>query len=333
MKKPAGPAPFASLHRAALAVCSIMAAGLCLQAAPAPSLQDNGEFTLSVDVDLVTLPVSVLDRDGLPVDGLEQEHFRIFEDDVEQQISLFRKEDAPISVGLVIDTSGSMSTKRREVSAAALDFVRESNPEDETFIVTFNDEAFLEQNFTRSIGNLTDALENVYTRGETAMNDAIYLALEHVEGEGALDKKALLVITDGEDHVSIYDHDEVMERIRQSDVAIYAIGLLTDDGGGGLFRRSPSEKARDALEEITEAAGGRAFFPESLEDVEVICRQIAHDLRNQYTIGYHSTNPAHDGTLRDVEVRVDRPRGFPRMEVHTKTSYRAVADAELAEPE
>lgn len=320
-------------YAAVLAICALASAGAYLHPAPVPSLQDDGEFTLSVDVDLVTLPISVLDRDGLPVDGLERQHFRIFEDDVEQQISLFRREDAPISVGLVIDASGSMSTKRREVSSAALDFVRESNPDDETFVVTFNDEAFLEQNFTRSIGNLTDALENVYTRGETAMNDAIYLALEHVEAEGALDKKALLVITDGEDHVSSYNEDEVMERIRQSDVTIYAIGLLADEEGCGLFRRCPADKARDALEKITEAAGGRAFFPESLEEVEAICRQIAHDLRNQYTIGYNSTNAAHDGTLRQVEVRVERPRGFPRMEVHTKTSYRAVGDPELGDPE
>lgn len=320
-------------HAAVLAICGLASAGAYLHSAPAPSLQDDGEFTLSVDVDLVTLPVSVLDRDGLPVDGLEQQHFRIFEDDVEQQVSLFRREDAPISVGLVIDASASMSTKRREVSSAALDFVRESNPEDETFVVTFNDEAFLEQDFTRSIGNLIDAMENVSTRGGTAVNDAIYLALEYVEDEGTLDKKALLVISDGEDNASIYDQDDVIERVRQSDVTIYAIGLLEDDGGGGLFGRSPSEKARDALEDITEASGGRAFFPESLEEIQALCRQIAHDLRNQYTIGYTSTNATHNGTLREVEVRVQRPDGFPRMEVHTKTSYRAVGDPEAGNPE
>lgn len=315
----------------------VLAAG-CLSASSASSLssestapstssiQGNQDFTISVDVELVTLPVSVLDRDGQPVHNLGQEHFRVFEDGVEQEISLFRHEDAPISVGLVIDTSGSMNNKRDRVASAALVFVREGNPEDETFIVTFNDEALLEQDFTRSMGNLIDTLENIYNRGETAVNDAVYLALEYVEEAGRLDKKALLVVSDGEDNASIYDEDEVLERLRQSDVSLYVVGLLElNDDRGGFFRKSPSERARDAFEDLAEASGGRAFFPESLDEIEEICRQIAHDLRNHYTIGYRPTNAAYDGTLREIEVEVERPDGFPRMEVHTKTSYRAPA--------
>jgi VWFA-related protein len=305
--------------------------GLTMPAAsagrPAPQGEARGDdaSVLVVDVDLVTLPVSVLDRNGQPVHGLEEQHFRVFEDGVEQEISRFRQEDVPISVGLVIDSSGSMneSTKRERVNSAALVFVRESNPDDETFVITFNDEAFLEQDFTRSMGNLMDALDNIYNRGETAVNDAIYLALEHVEAEGRMDKKALLVVSDGEDNASVYTRDEVMERLRESDVSVYAIGLLDPDEGGGLFRKSPAERAREAIEEIVHATGGQAFFPESLDEVEELCRRIARDLRSHYTIEYRPGNGAHDGTLREIEVRVDPPDGFPRIEVRTKTSYRA----------
>lgn len=287
-----------------------------------PPAQQNRDFTISVDVELVTLPVSVLDRDGHPVFGLEKENFRVFEDGVEQEIERFVQEDVPVSIGLAIDSSGSMNNKRQSVSSAALVFVRESNPDDETFIVTFNDEVFLEQDFTRSIGNLTDALDNIQPRGETAVNDAIYLALEHVEEEGRMDKKAILIISDGEDNASAYGHNAIMERLRQSDVTVYAIGILEqNDESGGLFRKSRSEIARDALEEITEATGGQAFFPKSVDEVEELCRRIARDLRSHYTIGYRPSNKAFDGMWRNIKVEVDPPRGFPRISVRTKEGY------------
>ncbi len=284
---------------------------------------DKG-FQISVDVQLVQLPVSVVDRDGQPVLGLEQGHFQVLEDRVPQQIALFRHEDVPISVGLVIDNSGSMRNKRERVNSAALTFVRESNPEDETFIVNFDDSAYLEQDFTGSIGNLMDTLDNIDTRGETAFNDAVYLSTEHVEADGRMDKKALLVITDGEDNKSGYTFDEVIEKLRDSNVTVYAIGLLEEnDQRGGLFRKSPSQKAKKALEEIAETTGGEAFFPKSLAEVEELCRQIAHDLRNHYTIGYNPSNRNLDGTWRDVEVKVNAPRGFPKLSVRTKPGYRA----------
>ena len=282
------------------------------------------DFQISVDVQLVQLPVSVVDRDGQPVLGLEQAHFQVLEDRVPQQISLFKHEDVPVSVGLVIDNSGSMRNKRERVNSAALTFVRESNPEDETFIVNFDNSAYLEQDFTGSIGNLMDTLDNVDTRGETAFNDAVYLSTEHVEAEGRMDKKALLVITDGEDNKSSYTLDEVIERLRDSNVTVYAIGLLEqNDQRGGLFRKSPSHKAKKALEEIAEATGGEAFFPKTFEEVEELCRQIAHDLRNHYTIGYNPSNRNLDGTWRNVEVKVNAPRGFPKLSVRTKPGYRA----------
>ena len=282
------------------------------------------EFQISVDVQLVQLPVSVVDRDGQPVLGLEQAHFQVIEDRVPQQISLFKHEDVPVSVGLDIDNSGSMRDKRERVNSAALTFVRESNPEDETFIVNFDDSAYLEQDFTGSIGNLMDTLDNIDTRGETAFNDAVYLSTEHVEAEGRMDKKALLVITDGEDNKSSYTLDEVIERLRDSNVTVYAIGLLEqNDQRGGLFRKSPSQKAKKALEEIAEATGGQAFFPKTFAEVEELCRQIAHDLRNHYTIGYNPSNRNLDGTWRNIEVKVTSPRGFPKLSVRTKPGYRA----------
>ncbi len=285
---------------------------------------DDGQFTLNVDVEEVLLPVSVLDRDGDPVHGLEQEHFRVFEDGVEQEISVFRHEDIPISVGLVIDTSGSMREKRERVASAALVFIGESNREDETFIVTFNDQAFLEQNFTHSLGNLVDTLENLDARGNTALNDALWVSLDEMEERGRMDKKAILVITDGEDSASRFGINPVMERLRQTDAVVYIVGLMElNDDRGGLFRRSPSSRARRALREMADASGGQAFFPETLDEIVEVCGRIAHDLRNHYTIGYTSTNRELDGSWREVEVEIEAPRGFPRLEINTKRGYYA----------
>ena len=277
-----------------------------------------------VDVDLVTLPVSIVDGDGDPVMGLQREHFRVFEDGVEQEITRFAQEDEPISVGLVIDTSGSMRAKRERVAGSALVFVSESNPEDETFIVTFNDQAVLEQGFTRSVGNLVDTLDNLDARGETALNDAVWVSLDEVEERGRMDKKTLLVITDGEDSSSRYGINPLMDRLRETDATVYIVGLLElNDDRGGLFRRSPSSRARRALRDMAEASGGKAYFPETLDEIEDVCRRIAADLRNHYTIGYNSTNETLDGAWREVEVEVNAPRGFPRLDVSTKPGYRA----------
>ncbi len=292
----------------------------------------NQEFQISVDVELVQLPVSVVDRDGVPVIGLDQQHFEIYEDGVLQDVSLFEHEDVPISVGLVIDNSGSMRNKRERVNSAALVFVREGNPEDETFIVGFDDDAYLEQDFTGSIGNLIDTLENVDTRGETALNDAIYLSLEHVEANGRMDKKAVLVVSDGEDNASKFGFNRVMDRLREAEVTVYVIGLLElNDQRGGLFRRSPSSRAKRELRQIAESTGGQAYFPESLDEVEELCRRVAHDLRNHFTLGYNPTNREFDGTWREVEVRVNPPRGFPRLEVRTKPGYYAPGGEPVSE--
>src|SRR5947207_8747190 len=189
---------------------------------PQKQSKDN-PFSIIVDTLEVQLPISVLDKEGRPVDGLKQDNFQIFEDNVQQTIKTFRHEDIPMSLGLVVDNSGSMRNKRERVNSSALAFVRESNPEDQTFIINFDDSAYLEQDFTSSIGDLIDALENIDARGETALYDAIYLSAEHVKN-GKKDKKALLLITDGEDNVSKYGINKVIEALKQSKVTLYTIG-------------------------------------------------------------------------------------------------------------
>src|SRR5438046_5758622 len=182
---------------------------------PQKNQGDKG-YTLSVETLEVQLPISVLDREGRPVNGLTKENFQIFEDKVQQTIKTFKHEDIPLSLGLIIDNSGSMRNKRERVNSSALAFVRESNPDDETFIINFDDSAYLEQDFTGSIGDLIDALENIDARGETALYDALYLASEKVMKDGKRDKRVLLVITDGEDNASKYGINKVVEALRQS---------------------------------------------------------------------------------------------------------------------
>ncbi|HMF01604.1 MAG TPA: VWA domain-containing protein, partial [Terriglobia bacterium] len=252
-----------------------------------PQKQGKDDYTLSIEALEVQLPISVLDKEGRPVDGLKQENFQILEDKVQQTIKTFRHEDIPLSLGLVIDNSGSMRNKRERVNSSALAFVRESNPEDESFIVNFDDSAYLEQDFTSSIGDLIDALENIDARGETALYDALYLAAEKVTKDGKKDKKAILLITDGEDNASKYGINKAIEALRQSKVTVYAVGLLEeDDQRGGLFKKPPSKKAKEDLMKFAEITGGQAYFPKSLEEVEELAKHIAHDIRNHYTITY-----------------------------------------------
>jgi Ca-activated chloride channel homolog len=303
--------------------CVILVAQETSQPQDQPQKQTNQDFTLSVDVELVQLPISVLDKEGRPVNGLLKDHFQVFEDNALQQIKLFRHEDIPLSLGLVIDNSGSMRNKRERVNSAALSFVRESNPEDETFIVNFDDAAYLEQDFTGSIGDLIDALDNLDTRGETALYDAVYLSVDHVKA-GKKDKKALLLISDGEDNVSKYGLNKVMEALRESKVTLYAIGLLEDnDQRGGLFKKPPSKKAKEALQKFAEMTGGQAYFPKSLDEVEDLVKDIAHDLRNHYTIGYTPSNRKLDGSWREIRVKVNPPKNVSKVTVRTKQGYYA----------
>jgi len=285
--------------------------------------EKDKDYTLSVDVEEVQLPISVLDKEGRPVNGLTKSDFAIFEDNVQQQIKVFKHEDIPLSLGLVIDNSGSMRNKRERVNSAALAFARESNPEDEVFIVNFDDAAYLEQDFTGSIGDLIDALDNLDTRGETALYDAVYLSVDHVKA-GKKDKKALLLISDGEDNVSKYGLNKVLDALRESKVTLYAIGLLeNNDQRGGLFKKPPSKKAKEVLQKFAEITGGQAYFPKSLDEVEELVKDIAHEIRNHYTISYTPANRKLDGTWREIRVKVNPPKNISKVTVHTKQGYYA----------
>jgi VWFA-related protein len=308
------------------AVCLLT---LVLTAQNGPNLQNSpaapeDNFTLNVNVHLVQLPVSVTSRDGKNLDNLPQSSFQVYEDNVLQEITLFKHEDIPISLGLVIDNSGSMRNKRQRVNSAALSFVRESNPNDQTFIVDFDDEVLLRQDFTGNMTDLVRSLRDIHTQGQTALNDAVYVSLDHVK-TGTRDKKALLVISDGEDNKSKYGINKLLDRIRGSkDVSIYAIGLLEEnDYRGGLLGKSPSKRARENLRKIAESSGGEAYFPKSVEEVSSICSKIARDLRNQYTLGYSPKNAKNDGGYRSIRVNVIPPLGTPKLTVRTKPGYTA----------
>lgn len=288
---------------------------------PAPRQVGNqDEFRLSVESDLVVLHATVTDKASRPITDLKQEYFKVLEDNVEQKLKIFKREDIPVSVGIVVDNSGSMRDKRRGVNTAALKFVRSSNPKDEVFLVNFNDEAFVDVDFTDSIALLEEGLEKIDSRGGTAFYDALDLALEHLTEKATWDKKVLVLITDGEDNASRLSLEQVAKAVGRSNVMIYTVGLLSAETARSMRR------AKRALEEISKASGGSAFFPKSLDEVQVIANDIANDIRNQYVLAYTPTNTVLDGKFRKVEVRVNVPK-TGRLSVRTRTGYYAKSQA------
>jgi len=266
---------------------------------------------------LVDLHVSVLDKNGKLITDIPQTAFKVYENGVEQPIKVFRREDAPVSIGIVVDNSGSMRDKKDKVAAAALALVRASNPRDEVFILNFNEKAYLDQPFTDDIATLEKALERIEPRGETAMRDAISLALDYLK-RGKQDKKVLLVVTDGNDNSSQESKDQLEREVRSSGVLIYSIGLLTDE--------NPRDALSDeqALTELAAASGAQAYFPKDLAEVEKITPEVAHEIRNQYTLAYSPTNQALDGTFREINVTVT---GFGSPTVRTRNGYYATEES------
>jgi Ca-activated chloride channel family protein len=289
---------------------------------PPPPGQDAGKSQsgsrISVDVNLVVLHTTVLDDRGKFVEGLAQDNFRVFEDKVEQKLSVFKREDIPVSMGLVIDNSGSMRDKRPRVNEAALTLVQNSNPQDEAFVVNFNDDFYLDldKDFSSSIPELKEALERIDARGSTALYDAIIGSLDHLK-KGVKEKKVLLIVTDGEDNTSRSSLEKTIREIQKTDTVIYTIGLLSQES-----KRS-AKTAKRALVEIANASGGVAYFPENIEDVHSICEQVAHDIRHQYTLGYYPSNSARDGSFRSVHVDVIPPRGKGKLVARTRNGYYA----------
>ncbi len=267
------------------------------------------DFRIGVNVDLVVVHTSVTDKNGLFVTGLAKENFKLFEDGIGQNIISFSREDVPVSLGIVLDTSGSMRDKMENVNRAALAFIRAGNPDDEEFLIGFNSEVELLEDYTNDADLITDTLNNTIVTGGTALYDAIYLSVQKAQ-KGSKPKKALIVISDGEDRDSYYSLDEMVAKVQESDVQIYAVGFLNPTPEKGLFGRwskSEPEKAHDALQRICEETGGKAFFPNDVKEIHPIVAQVAHELRSQYSISYTSSNPARDGAWRRIKVALDLP--------------------------
>ncbi|MFZ0980937.1 MAG: VWA domain-containing protein, partial [Candidatus Acidiferrales bacterium] len=236
-------------------------------------------------MDLVVLHVTVTDQKGDFVPDLTKGEFQVYEDKIPQDVSLFSRDDVPVTMGLVIDNSGSMREKRAQVNAAAMTFVKTSNPQDEAFVVNFNDEYYLDTDgdFTSSQQNMQDALARIDTRGSTALYDAVIGSLNHLK-KGHKDKRVLLLVTDGDDDASRMTREDAIKAAEESNATIYTIGVFSEDD-----RKNDKRMVRNSkkvLTELAEATGGQAYFPENLDQVTPICEQVAHEIRNQYTIGY-----------------------------------------------
>ena len=290
-----------------------------------PGQQDKGT-SIKASVDLVVLHVTIADEAGQFIGDLKKNDFRVFENKIEQNISVFSREDVPVTMGLVIDNSGSMREKREQVNSAAMVFVKTSNPQDEAFVVNFNDEYYLDTDgdFTSDQKDLDNALSRIDTRGSTALYDAVIGSLDHLK-KAHKDKRVLLVITDGDDDASRKSLSDTMKAAQQSNAAIYAIGVFSPDDRHNdkkMVRNSTKE-----LKELAEVTGGMAYFPETLDEVKPVCEQVARDIRNQYTVGYYPTNAQKDGTFRPVQVQLVSTEGHGKLSVRTRTGYYAQKSA------
>jgi len=280
-------------------------------------LNDQGVFVFRKDVDEVLLHASVIDDKQHIVTTLDRSSFTVFEDGKPQNIISFQHEDIPVSIGILIDNSGSMREKRNKVNQAALNLVRASNPKDEVFVVNFNDEYYLDQDFTNDLLRLKEALEKIDARGGTALYDAVVASAEHLKRNARLEKKVLLIVTDGEDNASNETLEQAVKQLQEENgPSVYAIGILGDE--------EHPKRAKRALEIIAQRTGGIAFFPKTLDEVDEISRTVARDIRNQYTIGFKPTNPRGNGGFRQIRVEA-KAKGHGKMTVRTKSGYYAGA--------
>ncbi|HZS08418.1 MAG TPA: VWA domain-containing protein [Blastocatellia bacterium] len=289
---------------------------------PAP-----GEDTLRIDTQLVQLDVTVIDQANNPIYDLKKDDFSVFEDKIKQSIENVSREEVPISLGMVIDTSGSMRTKLQVVSDAARGLIKQLRNEDEAFVAQFKAEPELVQDFTRDKRELEDAIDNLYTSGGTSLLDAIVAtadyAHEKASKQGQHRRRALIVISDGLEKNSSVKEKEVIEAMKEDEVQVYFVGFVDEDEEQkGLFGRSPAKKAKELLMRLADDSGGRAFFPKDISEMGAIATQIAKDLRTQYVISYYPTNEKRDGSFRSVRVVVDS-RDRRRLIARTRLGYYA----------
>jgi Ca-activated chloride channel homolog len=272
----------------------------------------KGGFIFKREVNEVTLTATVLDQRRHLVTDLSPRDFVVYEDGQPQQITSFRREDIPVSIGILVDNSGSMRTKRNAVSKAVINLVQASNARDEVFVVNFNDEPYLDQDFTNKLDLLKEAIDHVDSRGGTALYDAVVASADHLKS-GKLEKKVILVVTDGEDNESRDSLEQAIRAVQNDNgPTIYTIGILSEEG--------KQRRAKRALEALSVQTGGVAFFPKNLEEVDEISRDVARDIRNQYSITYKPTNPRSNGGYRTVKV-VARSPGYKDLQVRTRSGY------------
>ena len=269
----------------------------------------NGVFVFRKDVDEVMLHATVVDDKQRIITNLERNAFTVFEDGKPQSIISFHHIDIPVAMGIVIDNSGSMREKRSKVNQAALNLVRSSNPKDEVFIVNFNDEQYLDQDFTHDLRKLKEALEKIDARGGTALYDAVVASADHLKQNARLEKKVIFLVTDGEDNASAETLEQAIKQLQlEGGPSVYAIGILGDE--------DHPKRARKALQIIADRTGGIAFFPKTLDEVDSISRTIANDIRNQYAIGYKPTSPKKAGEFRQIKVEA-KAKGHGKLVVRT----------------
>jgi Ca-activated chloride channel family protein len=279
--------------------------------------KEGGKYTLRADAFEVRLNATVLDGSGKAVQTLDKDAFHVYEDGVPQTIASFRHEDLPVSLGLLIDSSGSMYDKRVAVDKASLDFVKLSNPADEEFLVDFSWEAFIDQDFTNNIDKLQQGLGYIKSSGGTAIYDALVASADYLAKNATHPKQVLLVITDGEDNASSATLEQTIRRIQDLDgPVIYCVGLLF----GEDTDKRESRHARRVLETLAEQTGGAAYFPKSVNQVDEIAAEVAQDIRTQYTISYHSTKSPLLGGYREIHVEA-KGKSFGRLSVRTRTGY------------
>ena len=287
---------------------------------PADRTEPAPKANIRVESNLVLIPVTVTDPLNRFVTGLERENFKVFEDKKEQEISSFSSEDAPLSIGVIFDCSGSMGRKLEKSRLAVAQFFKTANPEDEFFLVQFNDSADLIQPFTRNLEEIQNRLTFTQSKGRTALLDAIYMALNEMKNAHN-PRKALLIISDGGDNSSRYTETEVRNRVKEADVQIYAIGIYEPIAARG---RTPEEASgQSLLTDIAEITGGRQYPVDNVNELPDIAAKIGVELRNQYVIGYAPQNQDRDGKYRRVQVKLIQPRGLPQLRSNHKMGYYA----------
>jgi Ca-activated chloride channel homolog len=346
--------PYISTLRCGIAALAFLLAGTCVpalqsaqqpakpaQAPPAPPLttdrdpvrspdpdlpptgptdtvsKEKGGFVVRQEVEEVSLNVTVLDNSGHIVQDLKREDFKIQEEGVAQTLLSFQHADIPVSIGLVIDNSGSMYKKRPAVNQSALDLIAASNSKDEAFVVNFADDAYIDQEFTSDISKLKDGLSHIESRGGTALYDAVVASADKLAADAKRPKQVIVIITDGEDNASTLNLEQAIHRVQQlSGPVIYTVGLLFGDE----MTRGEVRHARRALEMLSQETGGIAFFPKSLDQVDQIAAEVARDIRSQYTLTYHSTKPSSEPGFRKITV-LAQAKGEGKLNVRTRTGY------------